>query len=258
MATSISYNSLSLQDTTYRTEKIEHLEMPRRNVNVEARSRRDGQVFVSGFFGSRRIRVRGHIVAASASALKTALDALQAKLNSEGATLDIGYGGGTRRYANVVVERQDIPKESYHYTFVPFDITFLVPSGVGEDTTATTEDDAGLSSSPITQALTLTGSADPLPVITITVNSATAFTILKVKNDTTGEEIIVGPTAASFAALDEIEIDCENMTVKLNGTEKDFTGVFPTWQPGSNTLRITTVATAFNLDWEFVYTPRYL
>lgn len=256
--TAISYNSLSLQSDTYRVQKIEHVEMPKREINRSSRARTNGESYISGWFGARRIKVTGAIVCSTAAALLTALDALQAALNSDGANLDIEYGSGTRRYASAVVETQDIPKEGYHYSFVPFTLIFYVPDGVGKDTAATTVTESGKTASPFTKALTLTGSADQLPVITLTFASATTATVLKVKNDTTGEEMVIGPSAASFAASDVVEIDCENMTVKLNGVSKDYTGIFPRWLPGANTLRVTVTAVAFNLGYSFVYYPRYL
>lgn len=258
MATAVSYNSLSLQDSTYRTEKIEHLTMPTRNVNVAPRARTNGETFISGLFGARIIKITGHIVASSATALGTAVDALQAALNSAGANLDIGYGGGTRRYENAVITRQDIPKEAHNYTFVPFELEFYVPDGVGVATANTTESGSGVTTSPKTQALALTGSADPLPVITVTFDAANTAIVLKIKNDTTGDEIIIGPTLASFAAADVVAVDCKNMTVKLNGTAIDYTGIFPRWVPGANTIRFTVTSTSHTYHWSFVYPPRYL
>lgn len=258
MATSISYNSLSLQSSTYRVEKIEHTEAPARQLNSASKARANGESFVSALYKARRILVKGHIIADSAAAFVTALDALQAKLNSTGANLDIGYGSGTRRYASAVCIRQALPKEAHHFLFAPFELEFYIPDGVGVATSGTTEQGTNVASAALVQALTLTGSADQLPVITVTFDSATDATILKIKNDTTGEELIIGPSASSFAAADVVEVDCANMTVKINGVLQDYTGIFPRWLTGANTMRISVTSTAHQYDWSFVYTPRYL
>lgn len=258
MANAISYNSLDLQDSTYRTSEIEHVQMPKREINTAKRARRTGESFISGWFGGRKIRIKGHILADTAAGLQTAVDALQAAINSEGANLDIGYGGSTRRYENAVVEAQKIPKKGFHHTFVPYEITFYIPDGVGVATSQTQEGDTAQTGD-ITESLTIAGSADALPVITITVNSATDFSVLKVRNDTRDEELIIGPSGGgSFSAADVIEIDCENMTVKINSTEVDYTGIFPLWDPGSQDLNLDLTFTAVNYDWDFDYYPRYL
>ena len=252
--TAITFNSYSLQSSNYRTEKISHLSPPDRELDIYKRAREHGQLIVSDWRSARRIMVTGHVIGANAAEFKTKVDDLLENLAGIGKNLDIEYGGGTRRYI-ATLEKADIPRSGYHNSFVPFSLTFICVDPFGYDTSTTTDNEAAIVASPHTYSVDFTGSGPPLPVITITINSGTSVSIIHFKNNTLDDEIIVG---TSFITSDVLEIDCENKTVKLNGTELDYTGIFPAFQAGSNSLTLEVTASAFNIDVDIEYTPTYL
>jgi len=252
--TTISFNSFSLQDTNYKTSEINHVSPPERVVDRLKLARAHGEAIVSDWYDTRKIIVSGSVLGSTASDLQSKLDAMLKALGEPEANLDIEYGAATRRYV-ATLERADIPKKSYNSKFVEFKLTFECSDPFGYATSASTLSEAAITTSPNTWSETISGSAPPLPVITITLNSATDVTIIRFKNSTTDDEIIVG---ATYITGDELEIDTANKTVKLNGTEIDYIGVFPSFDVGSNSLRLEVTATAFNADVDIVYTPTYL
>lgn len=78
---------------------------------------------------------------------------------------------------------------------------------------------------------------------------------ITITNGTTSQAITITQT---FAKNDVLEVDCDNKTVKVNGTEVDYTGVFPIFSPGTHNLVITTDFTVFTFTVTTDYTKRYL
>ncbi len=249
MAINITFNSYNLQDSNYITKKVTHRKFPSRIILSEPKSRRDGFNVVDKYYERKVIILEGIIVAATASALRTKIDDLKKNIRGTDKEFDIDYGGETIRY-KATVQSIDIPEDFFHITFVPFVIELLCHP-LGTATSTTNHSDDNIIASPHNSSLTITGSESPLPVITLTVDAETDMTVLKFKNTTTNTEIII---TRAFSAADIIIIDCDNLTVKVNGTSVDFTGLFPEFDPGSNNYTITiTDSGAFNVDLDVDY-----
>ena len=107
----------------------------------------------------------------------------------------------------------------------------------------------------LSTSYTFLGSFDPTPVWTITVNSQTAMTALELLNSDTGTEIMITRT---FANGDVVVIDAKNKTVKVNGTEVDYTGIIPKWNVGLNNFQINITATAKNITARLSYFKRFI
>ena len=257
----ISYNSYDLQTTTntssiIMSRDIVYRSLPQKNIILKQDTIRDSFDVVSVNYSQKIITVRGLLKSDSEANLRTLRDAFMSALNPNEKNLDIDYGSGTIRY-KASVESINVPEEFFHITTLPFEISFLCePFGKATSTTSVNLNSGNaISASPYNESPSITGTYKAKPTITITINSETDMTVLKWDNVDTGDWIQV---STAFSASDVLVINCEDETVKLNGTDQDFTGVFPNFDSGSNSLTLTVTATAFNLNASFFYYPTYL
>lgn len=98
MATSVSYASNDIQTSTIITSLVDHESWPDLKAAIYEIAHANKSVVPYTVFPQKPILLRGTIVAASISALDTALDTFRGYFTGKDKNLDIGYGGGTRRY----------------------------------------------------------------------------------------------------------------------------------------------------------------
>ena len=257
MATSISFDGNDLQTSTIITSEINHESIPQKDAKLYALAHANKSVIPFVSYPSRRIIVSGKVLASSISALDTALDTFRAYFRETDANLDIGYGGGTRRYT-ATVNGLTIDRPG-GLQFANFTIEFLCTQPFGQATSTTSALSASArTSGSYTDAHTFVGTAPyQLPVWTITVNSITdGDNYMFVGNSANGQGITI--TGVTFAAADEVVIDCLNRTVKVNDVEVDFFGAFPEFEPGDQNLLYSDNFTARNIDIDVDYYPLYL
>jgi len=204
-------------------------------------------VIVDSDYKPKTIKVAGIITGSSMANLEENIDAFKSLLSRQGKNLDIYYGAGVRRY-EATATKIDIPRESYHLTFAPFTVEFYVPSGVGKDAMATAQLLSGISASPYVNTLSVGGTADPLPKITITFTAVNS--VSKIELLCNGDKITI---SRAFSANDVLVIDCENMQVTVNGAVIDYVGIFPMFGVGANIYEIdvTAISFAYNLLFNF-------
>lgn len=213
---------------------------------------RDHGRFITGdFFREKEIEFQGYIRAADAASLLTAMDNLKKALRKRERHLDITQGSIVRRYVATVVNFDDIfsGKEGYHVNFCPFTVRFAckTPFAMDRDYTATT---ITLSSSPQTLAVYNLGTAVAYPIVTLIFDSASSVTAVNLKriepsDGSTLDEIECSP-AGGFAASSVLVFDSEQKTVQKDSAAVDYTGSFPTLEPGSNLLQFTITGTSFS------------
>jgi predicted phage tail component-like protein len=257
VATSVSFNGVSLQDATYRSRLIQHTDIPQKFIQTEQKSRQDGSTIVNVRYSGRIIEVQGNITGSTAMALDQNIDALKRALRSTNGTLDISFAGTTRRYF-ATVQRFDVPKDYYHLTVVPYEIVFFCADPFGYATSSGIVNIAGNTGLLTEFPITVSGTIETHPVHILTINSATNFAQLNLENITTGELIIVTKAAGNFAATDQVIIDSRRKQVFINGSGRDYTGTFLTIGPTSTTYRVIATADALNYDYKVQYPPAFL
>ena len=254
MSSQITYNSFNLQSSTIITEKILHTSAPKNDFNSQNKARRDGSYLLSNYWSSKAISAQGTIIGSSVSNLDTLIDELKQNLAGENLNLDIGYAGGTRRYrataSDIVIDR-----EHFNGSWCPFIIEFQCVDAFGRDTSETTVTQDNNTTSPFVKLFTMTGSFPAYPEITLTLQDGNNVTALKIENTVTDDSITI---TQSFSDSDVLIIDCDAMVVTLNGSEIDFTGVFPSFIIGINNVQVTVTGSPFDIDMDIVYTALYL
>jgi hypothetical protein len=235
--TSVKFDSTEIVSTTYIPRFFKHESDPEIQANLADLARDDGAILVSDRNGSKKILVQGILTASSQANLETAIDSFKELFRRVGKNLDISWAGGTnnRRYVATCV-RHEFDRDHFHLLYVPWTAEFVVPSGVGEDTSETqnitneTFNTQTANSSGYYKSLTYSGSARPRPRITVIASGSTSDAAgYEIKLGETGERIIF--TRSSGLNNNNLELDCRNKTVKYGGSSVAYYGIFPKFTP---------------------------
>lgn len=239
MSASIKFDTTEIVNTTYIPRFIKHESATERFLNTLELAREDGSILISDKRGKKIIALQGILTGATEALLETAIDTFKELFARQEKNLDISWEGtGTRRYVASCIEHT-FDRDHFHQLFVPWTAEFVVLSGIGEATTEDTIVNADtFTANYKTKAITLAGSAEPKIRFSIAINSPNnTIKGVELKNTTTGKRIIV-PSASS---LDDktIEVDTRLKTVKIDGVEVPYYGLFPDFTIGSNTIQIS-------------------
>ena len=266
MAKAIQFNSYDLQNSYWRTKDIIYRNMPAKTIDLEPNVRRDGFYIINTFYNQKIITISGTLTRDTIANLKASLAGMKEALNTNEANLDIYDGDRTLRF-NATVESIDIPEEHYNITQVPYRISFRCqPFGTVTSSTTDTKAIDEASADPYTNTFNPVGSAPPATVLKWACdgNPTAAITQIKFTNYTTNESITVSGLVLD-ADGDYLVIDYDAMTVKYSvdggaETSIDFTGVLPSFVPGSNSygLWITGGGATWDMEQTVVYYETYL
>ena len=257
MATAISWNGNDLNSATIITGDIDDAGAPNRDLSLFKLVRKGGAVITDDSYYTKRIVITGLLKQTTPELLEDLIDTFHGYFAVRDKNLDIGYGSGTRRYVCTpkapVIER---PVRGANWA--NFTIEFIATE-YGKNTVTTTLVNATTTTaSSATSTLSIGGSApDQKMRIQITVTAATGLTnkYIAIENDTTGQVLTVTRT---WAVSDVCRIDCDAMTVKVNGADVDFDGAFPVFAIGSHDLILTNDFTTRTLTRTYDHIRRYL
>lgn len=250
----ITFNSYSLQTTSIITEKITHASTPDLDLTTEQVARMDRSIITSDYWIKKTIQITGHLFCSSIAALDAKIDEIKAGLLGTNQNLDISFSGGTRRYL-ATTKSIEIEREHYNSSWCPFTIEFLCADPFGRATSTTSHTLTAQAASPFSLVFTMVGSVPAYPTISLTLTSGINVTQVKIENTTTSDSITL---VDSYNNGDVILIDCDSQTAKINAVEYDFSGIFPEFVIGSNTVQVTITGSPFLADLAVTYTKLYL
>jgi len=257
--TSLGTYGLQYEDpvgqNTILTSNITYRHLSQKDIITREDTIRDSFDIVDVKYSRKIITVTGWLISNSVANLRTLRDNFMHNLRPSEGDLTIDYGSSTLVY-KATVQSIDVPEEFWHITQLPFTATFLCEP-FGKTALLSPAAWTVLGVGATDRGACITGTYKAKPIITITVVTETNMTIFKWDNVTTGDWIQVEPTGG-FNNGDIIVINCENETVALNGTNQDFTGVFPLFNPRINNITVTNTATACNVTVSYTYKPTYL
>lgn len=237
----IKLNGYNLNDTSVKTNEIQFDTAPPIEVQQLDIAGSDGSKFVASRYGTKIIKILGYITAASQSALETALDTFkQSILDQENIELNISYAGGYRQFIGNV-SSFIWTKRHHNITFQPFEIEFTVGDPPFAYSVSTIDSDPiyeeafsakDFTGNSLSHTLTFEGTAKPKAKWTYLLNTISGQTSqLVFKSKTTGKQMEIN---AAFTPGDQIEIDQEDYSVRLNNFDQDYEGVFPEFERGAN------------------------
>lgn len=258
MPTTITFNSYSLQSTSFKTRIIQHTNIPGKLIQTEARARSDGQSVVNVRYSNRVILVEGHLSAATRDLLVQKIDEMKLNLDGISGTLDIAYGSTTRRYYGTV-QKLDLPEDFFNIDNVPYSIEFLCADPFGYATGSGIVSVLGSTQFLQDLIVTVSGSATGQPTARINFTTTSGVNLVTFSNETLGDAIVISkPGGGYFQALDQLVINSETKQVFLNGSGLDYSGRFPTLEPPTAALRLALQAVQVNYDLIVQYVPTYL
>ena len=243
----IYFDNTSLMANPYSVRTIDHDSSSPRQLNTFNLARQRGSVLVNTDYQSKTIKITGVIFGANLANLERNIDDFKELLSRQGKNLDIDYAGDVRRYIATAV-KIDVPRDSYHITFAPYTVEFLIPSGVGRSTNADSVSVAGILIDSYVDTLSIGGTANPKPKLSLSFVSAN--TVSKIEFLANGDKITI---SENISADDIVVIDCENLQVTINGLVVDYTGIFPAFGVGANVyeIEVTSVSHEYNINFNF-------
>ncbi len=171
--------------------------------------------------------------------------------------LDKGHNGGTRRFVASVESL--VIKRPGGLAFADFEVGLVCTDPFGRETSTTSALSAsGRTAATYSDNHTFLGNAPfQLAIATITLSAVTGGTAKTITwgNAGNGQAISVTRT---WAAADVLVINPVLNSVTVNGVEVDFTGAFPEFPPGAQSMAYDDGFTTRTFTISVVYTPGWL
>jgi phage-related protein len=257
MSVNVSFDGNSLQTANIVSNTIQHAGLPTKRAQSYALSHANASKIPFVEYPTKPISITGTLVSDNVADMDALIDTFNSYFINQDANLDIDYNGGTRRYIATATNMElDRPG---NLAWANFTVTFTCSQPFGQNTTTSTALSAsGRTSSNYNDNFTFVGSAPVQQVVaTITLASVTDASggHIIFGNQATGQQITIQRT---WSAADVLVIDCAAKTVTVNGTAVEFSGAFPLFVPGAQTLTYLDNLTARNFSISVVYYPMYL
>jgi len=254
------FSSFSLQDDNYITEELTYRGWPVRDTATKPISRKPGVKLLSEEFGEKRIRLRGFILGSSPSDLKDKIDDLNTTLQKHSQSLKID----TDRSYTATCTYISIADPHYAQDFVPFEAEFLCanPFAYANEVSATMTIASGIVIQTFT--VTISGSYFAEPSFRYETPSGSGDTTtsgvrLEVLNS--GEYADWNGGASNGEYLDyssSMTFDFKTFKILQDTTQRNHTGVFSRWEPGTQDFQITFGGGCLGGSLKIAYSPRYL
>lgn len=251
-----NFNLTSLPDIVF--TRVEYYRRPKLEVQRYKLARRDGSKLVNAEFGALEINLIGNIQSnLGRRGFEAARDQLMYRTLGQEKVLGAYING---RYRNFVCTVDDVMLSEVNGGYAAFNIKFTCSKPFGEDAETTTVlSNAGNTgtSSTKTFVAAISGTYKAEPILTCIVQAVTGGTskYIRLGNPATGKYIKVTRT---WANGDTLVIDVANKTCKVNGTDVDYAGVFPTWEVGHDQLHYEDSLTSRTVALSVTYKKRYV
>lgn len=227
--------------------------LPDRDIKINKLARADRSIITSAEYTSKPITVQGMAEACDRYDAEEAFQNLRSFLQRPNRTLLVVQGASTLQYTAT------LSSDSYKWIAnnLMFTLEFTASDPIGYESTTTDEGSTNITTASQSIAFDVEGSFKALPVITFDINSVTGGTsaAVTIQNSRTGQGITLTRT---WTAADIAIIDSYEKTVTINGADSDFTGTFPTFDPGSQIISYTDAFTTRSVDVAVEYVKRFV
>lgn len=230
-------------------------DLPKREINIYKLARANKSVVTSAEYSSKEVTVRFHLKGCDRGDTEAVLQTLKSYLRPINQALIVSQGGLDVTYNSATMN--EINYEWFSNKIL-LTIVFIVADPIGfEDVDSTFVSTTNITVAAQSITINNAGSFDAEPVVNLIVNTVTGGTSqsLSIKNETTGQGLTITRT---WANGDTVEIDSDNKTVTINGTNTDFSGLFPTFPPGNGSLGYTDTFTTRSVDISATYKKHIL
>lgn len=145
----------------------------------------------------------------------------------------------------------------YESGHVEAELTFLCSDPIGKDASVDTIPSKTITTATDSQVFTVGGSFKVFPEITVVINAVTGGTgaSITLANTTTEQAITI---TRDWIAGDELVVDNDAKTVRINGGFVDYTGSFIDFYAGPKSLGYTDNFTTRNVTVSGIYNKKYV
>jgi len=218
--------------------------LPDRDIKIYKLARRSLSIVTSSEYTQKSIPVWMDICSGDRQDTEATVTAVKALLQPQNGEVKVLQSGVEVVYTATMNEFNIEWNGSHAYC----QIIFLASTPVGTNTAETQGVNmVGATTASASQTFTVGGSFIVEPLITIVINSVTGGTgeSISLFNAKNNQGITI---EGDFADGDIITVDSKNYSVQQNGVVLDFTGLFPTFQPGAQQLVYVDTFTTRNVD----------
>lgn len=230
--------------------------MPKRKLITNDIIRSDQSKVSTGYYTDKEVVVTVGITQPTRSGAENSLDTLMGYIQGLEKNLVVYEGGQQRRY---VATYADSILRHGGGSYIELDLVFVCSDRFGYSLQYEKLLDAtGRTLYNYTDSFTVGGNAPTqVPVIAAFLSALSGSTtnVVSIGNVDTGRFITI---SRAWTAGDRLVIDCQNKTVKVNGTDVDFTGAFPEFAPGVGYLNYQDNFSSRTLALSAYYYRRYV
>jgi len=150
----------------------------------------------------------------------------------------------TREWTASVLGEIKIPHEHWSTTYSPFEVSMYAADPYAKDTGFTTFSGTSLSGLFQDTVVTFSGTKEPLPIIDYAITTLGGITGISLTNQVNNQTIIV---STAYNNGDVLSFDTAQVKTFLNNSEIIYSGMFPDFALGSNTIRSSFTTTGTQL-----------
>jgi hypothetical protein len=226
--------------------------LPKREIKINKLARRDLSIITSSEYSAKDIRIYMEVCGGSRADTEVLLTFIKALVQPQNGLLVVSQGGETTEYTATMNE--------FNYSWLGVqalvEIVFIASDPIGRNQDETTIFTlTGITSSTTSTTFEIGGSSTAYPLITYTLNTVTGATLqdVTILNARTNQGITINRT---WANGDILTIDSDLLEARVNGAVVDFTGMFPQFETGANSLSYSDSFTTRSFDLTATYQAR--
>jgi hypothetical protein len=257
MARNISYDSNQMQTPYIFSSEIDDASIPTKSAKMYALAHYSGSKIPFVSYSDKKIMVTGTLIGDTVPDLDARIDSFKSFFINQDRNLDIDFAGSTRRYT-ATANKVDI-KRPGGLLYANFSIEFYCTNPFGQAVNTDTALNAtGRTLASYSDSYTFLGTAPTQrPIITITLTAVTQTGVQPINfgNNANGQQITVTRT---WAVNDVLQIDSVQKLVTVNGFAVDYSGAFPEFKPGAQSLGYSDGLTTRTFSINVVYNQLFL
>ena len=223
-------------------------DLPDRDINIHKLARRSLSIVTSAEYTQKTIPVMMRVCSGSRQATEDTITRIKGLLQPQNGELIVYQSGEDFKYTATMNEFNIEWVGTSAYVVIVFIASTPIAEAV--DTDIMTNFNTTLASDG--SSFIVNGSYIAEPIINVTINSVTggSGSSVSIFNASTNQGITV---TGNFTAGSQLEIDCSQYTVRLNGVNMDFEGLFPTFPPGAQRIGYSDTFTTRDVDVTVTY-----
>lgn len=226
--------------------------LPDRDIKIHKLARRSLSIITSAEYTQKPIPVWLDVCSGDRQDSESTVTQIKALLQPQNGSLNVLQSGIEVTYTATMNEFNIEWNGAHAYCQIVFLASTPIATAVDTDILVNL---SGITAASASSTFTIAGSAIAEPYITVVINTVTGGTggTISLYNAKNQQGITV---TEDFVDGDILTVDSKNLSVQLNAQPIDFTGLFPTFGPGSQQLGYVDTFTTRNVDIAMTYNQR--